>query len=85
MDFVEAGVAGGDDECGDAPRPAPSDACSADGAEKQNAEYEIFGEVGTLPNDVMYVSDLVVSPLGEQPMKERFDDAASVFSGEEIG
>src|SRR5579871_2960274 len=51
VDFVEAGVAGGDDEGGDAPGPVPADAGTADAAEKQNAEDEVFGEVRGLPND----------------------------------
>jgi hypothetical protein len=61
MDFVEAGVAGGDDESGDAPSPAPAEASAADGAEKQNAEDEILGEVGGLADDVMNVSNLVMA------------------------
>lgn len=85
VDFVEAGVAGGDDEGGDAPGPVPADARAADGAEKQNAEDEIFSEVGALSNDVMDMDDLVMREVGEEPAEKRLDDAAGVVGGEDVG
>ena len=85
VDFIEAGVAGGDDEGGYAPGPVPADADAAHGAEKQDAEDEIFGEVGALANDVMDVDDLVMREVGEEPAEKRFDDAAGVVGGEDVG
>ena len=79
VNFVEAGVAGGDDECGDAPRPAPTQAGAADGAEKQNAEDEIFGEVRALANDVVNVDDLAMRQVGKEPVDERLNEAAGVL------
>ena len=85
VDFVEAGVAGGDDEGSDAPCPMPADAGAANATEKQNAEDEVFSEVGALTDDVMDVGDLVVRQKGKEPAEERFDDAAGMFGGKEIG
>jgi hypothetical protein len=85
VDFVEAGVAGGDDEGGEAPRPAPADAGAANGAEKQNGEDEIFGEVGALANDVVDVGDLAVGEVREEPAQERLDEVAGVFLREKVG
>ena len=67
VDFVEAGIADGDDEGGDAPGPVPAGASAADRAEKQNAEDEIFGEVGALSDDVVDVNDLAVREVGQEP------------------
>ena len=85
VNFVEARVAGGDDESGDAPRPAPADARAADGAEKQNAEDEIFGEVRRLTDEVMNSRDLVMAQVRQEPAEKRFDDAARVILREEVG
>jgi hypothetical protein len=85
VNFVEAGVAGGDDQGGEAPRPAPADTGAADGAEEQNGEDEIFGEVGALTNDVVNVGDLAVGEVREEPAQERLDEVARVFLREEVG
>lgn len=85
VDFVEACVAGGDDEGGDAPRPMPTDACAADSAEEKNAEDEIFGEVSGFTDDVMNVGDLVAAQVREYPAQERLDDAAGVVLRKGVG
>ena len=85
VDLVEAGVASGDDEGSKAPGPVPTFAGSADAAEKQDTEDEIFGEVGALANEVVDVGDSMMAEMREQPSQERLDDAAGVFGGKEIG
>jgi len=65
MDFVEARVAGRDDESGDTPGPMPANARAARQRGEQNRQDEIFREVRALTNDVVNVDDLVARELGE--------------------
>ena len=85
MDFVHDGIACGDGEGRDAPRPAPAFAIAADAAVDQDAKNKIFGEVGALADDVVNEIELVFGEMGEKPFHEEGKNRCGVLGREGVG
>jgi len=84
MDFIHDGIAGGDGEGGDAPRPAPAFAIAAHAAVDQDAKNKIFGEVGALADDVVNETELVFGEVGEKPAHDWGENVRGVLGGERV-
>ena len=84
MDFVECGIACGDGESGEAPRPAPAFAVAAHAAEKQQIENKIFGKVCGLANVVMVGVEGFGGSERKKPVEDWADDSAGIIGGEGI-
>ena len=79
--FVEGGVAEDDQNRDQSPTQVPAFFASADSAENQQAENEIFGEVGAFTNDVVKQFERLVRSAGQQPMQEGNEVMAGVLGG----
>jgi hypothetical protein len=84
VNFVEAGIGGGDEPGGGGPRPAPVGAAGADAAIEKNEEDEVFGEVGAFADEEMEVVDGVGGERGQEPAENGFDDGAGVEGREGV-
>jgi hypothetical protein len=85
VDFVHDGIAGGDGEGGDAPRPPPALAIAADAAVDQHAKNKIFGEVGAFADDMVNEIELVFGEVRKKPVDEGGEKACSVLGREGVG
>src|SRR5579864_6950558 len=85
VDFVHDGIACGHREGGNAPGPTPAFAIAPDAAVDEEAENEIFGEVGGLADDVVDEMELVLGEVRDEPFHEEGENGGSVFGGEGVG
>src|SRR6266849_251705 len=85
MDYVESGIAGSDEERGEAPGPAPADARASNAAIEQEAKDEVFDEVGRLANVVVDDVKLFVGQAGYEPAQDGLDERRGVLRGEGVG
>lgn len=79
VDFVECGVAGGDEPGKHSRRQVPSTADSAQPAIEKQKENKIFRKMGEFPNDVVNEVQRCHADAGKEPAEKRLDDAAGVL------
>ena len=84
MNFVEAGIGGGNEPGGGGPGPAPAGAIGTDAAIEKNKEDEVFGEVGGFADEEMEMVDGVGGERGQEPAEDGFDDGAGVEGREGV-
>jgi|SRR5580658_6378022 hypothetical protein len=84
VDFVHDGIAGGDGKSGEAPRPAPAFAATANAAVDQQAKNKIFNEVGAFADDVVNEIKLVFREVRKEPVHDRGEKAGGVLGGEGV-
>lgn len=78
VEFVENRIDGGDEPCGESPRPVPAVAASADAATKEQIENEVFGEVGGLADQKMDDVDAAVGNGWDEPAEQGLEYEGSV-------
>src|SRR5260221_6349361 len=85
VDFIESGVAEGDEERGESAGPAPAGAAASNAAVEQHGEDKIFGEVGRLAYVVVDALELRGGHGGFEPVEDRLEEVGSVLVGEGVG
>src|SRR5260221_12689245 len=81
VDFIESGVAEGDEERGESPGPEPAGADASNAAEEQRAEDKIFGEVGRLAYEVEDDLELRGGDGSVEQVVDALDELGSVLVG----
>ena len=84
MDFVQGGVARGDEPGGEGPGPVPTDARAANAAVQQRIENEVFGEMRRLADVVMDDFKGGIAEGRREPAENGPNDGARVCGGKGV-
>ena len=82
MNFIEAGIGGGQEPGREGGGPIPAATMSAQAAIEQQEENKIFAEVGELADDMVNEFDLLMREGGMKPKKYGLEEGAGMGGGE---